>query len=138
MGSVRTVDDHVAQVRSVYEAINRGDHAMIAGLVAPGFEWHPNTGEPDSRVRRDRDAMARVRDVVATFGEFRTEVEEVADLGPLVAVAVRHRGTPAGTTHQVERREAHLWAFAGGRPVSLREYPTLDAALEAAADLAAD
>ena len=138
MGSVRAVDDHVAQVRSVYAAINRGDHAKIAGLVAPGFEWHPNAGEPDSSVRRDRDAMDRVRDVVAMFGEFHTDVEEVADLGPLVAVAVRHRGTPAGTTHQVERREAHLWAFAEGRAVSLREYPTLDAALEAAADLAAD
>jgi ketosteroid isomerase-like protein len=136
MGSVRTVEDHVAQVRSVYEAINRDDQAMLAEIVAPGFEWHPNAGEPDSRVRRDRDAMARLRDVVAMFGDFRTDVEEVANLGPLVAVAVRHRGTPAGATHQVERREAHLWTFAEGRAVSLREYPTLDAALEAAADLA--
>ena len=66
------------------------------------------------------------------------DVEQVADLGAFVAVAVRHRGTPAGTTHQVERREAHLWTFAGGRAVSLREYPTLDAALEAAADPGAD
>jgi ketosteroid isomerase-like protein len=138
MSSVLAVDDHVAQVRSAYEAINRGDYAIVAELVAPGFEWHPNTGEPDARVLRDRDAMTRVRDVVAVFADFRTDVEQVADLGAFVAVAVCHRGTPVGTTHQVERREAHLWRFAGGRAVSLREYPTLDAALEAAADPGAD
>ncbi len=128
-----------AQVRSVYEAINRGDLALIAELVEPGFEWHPNAGELDRAVRRDREqATARVRDFVAAFGDFRTDVEEIRDLGERVAVAVRHSGTPAGASDPVERREAHLWRFAGERAVSLHEYPTLDAALDAAAGVTAD
>lgn len=125
--------DRVAQVRSVYEAINRGDYAVIGKLVEPEFEWYPNPGELDSTIRRDPEqAIARIRDFVGAFGDFRTDVEEVRDLGELVVAAVRHSGTPAGTSDQVERREAHLWTFAGERAVSLHEYPTLDAALDAA------
>jgi ketosteroid isomerase-like protein len=133
------MSDRPAQVRSVYEAINRGDFAAIAELVDPLFEWHPNEGEPDPRVRRDAgQAMARVRDFVAAFGDFRTDVEEIRDLGEQVAVAVRHSGAPAGTSDQVERREAHLWTFGGERAVSLHEYPTLGEALDAAADTPTD
>jgi len=121
------------KVVAVYEAISRGDFAVTAGMVAPEFEWHPNVGEPDPVVSRDRrEAMARARDFIAAFGDFRTEVEEIRELGDQVAVAVRHSGAPAGTSDQVERREAHLWTFRGELAVALHEYPTLDAAVEAA------
>lgn len=127
------MSDRAGQVLAVYEAINRGDLAGTAGLVAPEFEWHPNAGEPDRAVRRDRrEAMARARDFMATFGEFRTEVEEIRELGDQVAVAVRHMGTPAGASDQVERREAHLWTFHGELAVALHEYPTLDTAVAVA------
>ena len=131
--------DRAEQLRSLYEAINRGDFEALDELVAPGFEWHPNPGEPETAVRRGREqGLARVRDFVAAFGSFRTDVEEIRDLGERVAVAVRHRGTLAGSSDEVERREAHLWTFTGKRPVSLHEYPTLAAALDAAADASTD
>lgn len=132
------MDDAVAQVRSVYETINRGDYAQIAELVSPGFEWHPNAGEPDPAVRHVGDALDRVRDFVAAFDDFRTEIEEVVELGSQVAVAVRHRGIPAGAMDEVERREVHLWTFADGRPVALHEYASLDVALAAADDAPRD
>jgi ketosteroid isomerase-like protein len=127
-----TAPDLAAQVRSVYAAINRGDLEAIGGLVAPGFEWHPNPGELDPGVRRDREAIDRLRDFVAAFDDFRTDVEQLVELDDRVVVAVCHRGTPSGAPGSVERREAHLWAFAEDRPVSLREYPTLAEALDAA------
>lgn len=37
-----------------------------------------------------------------------------------------------GELDSTVRREAHLWTFAGERAVTLHEYPTLDAALDAA------
>ena len=126
------MSDRVAQVRGVYEAVSRGDLEALATTIGPSFEWHPNRGELDSQVRRDSDAVVeRIRDFVASFDEFRTDVEEVRELSDQVAVAVRHSGMLAGTHERVVRREAHLWTFSGARVISMREYPDLEAAIEA-------
>jgi ketosteroid isomerase-like protein len=46
------------------------------------------------------------------------------------AVVVRHIGRVG--SGDVERREAHLWTFAAGRPRSLREFEDRSSALDAA------
>ncbi len=125
--------DREPQVRAVYEAFNRGDFDAVAELVSARFEWSPNPGEPDTAVRHGTSgAMARVRDVIGAFDDFHTEVEEVRTVGERLVVAVRHSATPAGASGGVERREAHLWTFDGDLAVALQEYPTLEAAVEAA------
>jgi ketosteroid isomerase-like protein len=137
-GDTEPVSDREAQVRAVYEAFNSGEFAAAADLVSPRFEWHPNAVEPDTAVRRGtRDSMARAQDVISAFDDFHTEIEAVRTVGDRLAVAVRHRARPPGASDHVDRREAHLWTFVGDRAVSLREYPTLDAAVEAAGELGA-
>jgi hypothetical protein len=49
-----------------------------------------------------------------------------------VIAVVRHVGRVGAG--DVERRETHLWTFAEGKPRSLREFETREAALEAASD----
>lgn len=78
----------------------------------------------DGRVR-----PRAVDDFTSAFTEFRTEIEELTEEGEQVVAVVRHVARVG--SGDVERREAHLWTFAGGRPRSLREFEERDAALAA-------
>jgi ketosteroid isomerase-like protein len=53
----------------------------------------------------------------------------VIDEGDQVIAVVRHIARSG--TGDVERREAHLWTFADGRPRALREFEDRDAAVAA-------
>ena len=122
---------NAAFVRRTYELVNAGDlEAMVEGFE-PGFEWHPDELAPGQTTRRTADDVKlAVDDFTGAFEEFRTEVEELIEDGDQVIAVVRHVGRVG--SGDVERRETHLWTFAGGRPRSLREFEDRDTALRAA------
>ena len=118
-------------VRRTYELVNAGDVETMVKGFEPGFEWHPDEFAPGQTTRRTaNDIKLAVDDFIGAFAGFRTEVEELSEEGDHVIAVVRHVGRVG--TGEVERRETHLWTFAGGRPRSLREFEDRDAALAAA------
>jgi ketosteroid isomerase-like protein len=121
---------NAAFVRRTYELVNAGDlDGLVAGF-AEGFEWQPDELEPGQETRRTAsDVVEAVRDFTGAFADFRTEVEKLSEEGEHVIAVVRHVGRVGAG--DVERREVHLWRFAGGRPRSLREFEDEASALAA-------
>jgi ketosteroid isomerase-like protein len=122
---------NAAFVRRAYELVNAGDFETLVKGFEPGFEWQPDELAPGQATRRTADDVKEaVDDFTGAFAEFRTEIEELIEEGDQVIAVVRHVGRVGGG--DVERRETHLWTFAGGRPRSLREFEEREAALAAA------
>jgi ketosteroid isomerase-like protein len=128
--------EDLEQIRTLYDAMNRRDLALLREYADanPDFEWQSAPDEPDTGVRRGSErAVAYSRDLFDTFERLQTDVHEVIDLGPDAAIfMVRHRVRGAASGADVERAEAHLWTKRDGRVASLREFPTLQEAREAA------
>jgi len=122
---------NVTFVRRAYELVNAGDLETLVEGFEPGFEWQPDELSPGQTPRRSADDVKRaVDDFTGAFAEFRTEVDELIEQGDQVVAVVRHIARIG--SGDVERREAHLWTFADGRPRNLREFEGRDAALAAA------
>jgi ketosteroid isomerase-like protein len=124
---------NAAFVRRAYELVNAGELETLVQGFEPGFEWQPDELAPTQAARRTPDdVVTAVGDFTGAFAEFHTEVEELIEEGEHVIAVVRHVGRVGAG--DVERRETHLWTFAEGKPRSLREFETREAALEAASD----
>jgi ketosteroid isomerase-like protein len=125
---------NAAFVRRTYELVSSGRLEELAAGFEEGFEWHPDELAPAQETRRTADQAAEaVRDFTGAFADFRTEVDELIEEGDHVIAVVRHVGRVG--SGDVERREAHLWTFADGRPRSLREFEDVEGALEAAREI---
>ena len=122
---------NAAFVRRAYELVSAGKLEELAAGVPAGFEWQPDESAPAQTTRRTADDVKdAVGDFTGSFAAFRTEVEELIEVGDQVVAVVRHVGRVGAG--DVERRETHLWEFADGRPCALREFEERDAALAAA------
>ena len=118
-------------VRRAYELVNAGELEALVEGFEPGFEWRPDALAPGQRTRTTADEVAAaVDDFTGAFTDFHTEVEELIEEGDHVIAVVRHVGRVGAG--DVERREAHLWTFADGKPRSLREFESRAEALAAA------
>ena len=96
-------------VRTGFEALNRGDRATVARLLAPDVEWHSLAG-PIVGVGtiRGREAMLRFwQDVLESIEGFRASPEEVTDLGDdRVLVVARYEGRGRTSDAEVDQRIA--------------------------------
>jgi ketosteroid isomerase-like protein len=128
--------DEVELIRSLYAAMSARDLGTLKAFsdANPDFEWQSAPDEPDPAVRRGQErTMAYSQELLETFEQLETEVREVIDLGPDMAIfAVHHTVRGAASGVEVERSEAHLWTKRDGRIASLREFATLDEARECA------
>ena len=86
-----------------------------------------STVESTPSGRSSRPGRARSR-------RFGAEIADIADKGDCVIVSMILRGRVRGTGEQVEMPETHVWKFRDGKATEVREYRTLDAALEALGD----
>jgi ketosteroid isomerase-like protein len=120
----------------LYDAMNRRDIAALrdSEAVHPNFSWESNADELDAPGRLEGgEVLAYQEELFQIFDELETEVLERIDVGPdqLVCV-VRHRVRGAASGVQVHRQEVHLWTARDGQIEGLREYRTVEEALEAA------
>jgi ketosteroid isomerase-like protein len=121
-------------IRGPYDAMNRRDIEELErlGRRFVEFEWRSAPGEIDS-VPGAASARAYSRSIFELFAEMQTTLEEEIELRPdQLILVVSHDGRGAASGVQTGRREAHLWTFRQGGAVSLREYPTVEEAREAA------
>jgi ketosteroid isomerase-like protein len=123
-------------IHRLYDAMNRRDTAALRALGRehPNFSWESNSDELDSPGRLEGDDLAAYsKELFQIFDELETEIVEQIDCGPEhVIFEVRHRVRGASSGVRVDRSEVHLWTVRGNRVESLREYRSVEEALEAA------
>jgi ketosteroid isomerase-like protein len=108
-------------VRSIYEALNRGDSDAATHLTDANFEVTFQRG-PNAGTHRGRASIqAIVEDQRAAFDAWIIEVERVVERdGQLVAV-IKSRLRPRGTDAEFEIRDGHIWTIRDG--VALQGFP---------------
>ena len=126
--------EKVELMRRLLEAWAAGDMATVETLsrdhLSPDFEWRPLYLD---RVYRGIDGMRQVRAEVSEAWEgYRSEIEEIVDLGEHVLVLARISGRGAGSGVPVEQAIAVLCAFQGEQAVWAESFASRDQALEAA------
>jgi ketosteroid isomerase-like protein len=123
-------------IQRLYDAMNRRDTAALRelGKEHPNFSWESNADELDSPGRLEGEELAAYsRELFQIFDELETEIVDQIDCGPEhVVYEVRHRVRGAASGIRVDRSEVHLWTVRGDQVESLREYRTVEEALEAA------
>jgi ketosteroid isomerase-like protein len=128
--------EHLDTIQRLYDAMNRRDSAALRelGREHPNFSWESNSDELDSPGRLEGDALsAYSRELFQIFDELDTEILGRIDCGPdHVIFEVRHRVRGAASGVRVDRSEVHLWTVRGDQIESLREYRTVEEALEVA------
>ena len=128
--------EHLDAINRLYDAMNRRDMAALRelGKEHPNFSWESNADELDSPGRLEGDALAAYSsELFQIFDELETEIVEQIDCGPEhVIYEVRHQVRGAASGVRVDRSEVHLWTVRGDQVESLREYRTVEEALEAA------
>jgi ketosteroid isomerase-like protein len=125
--------ENVQVVRGMYEAFHRRDFDSALDCFAPDVLVDASKARPGVGVSKGRDSVnALVASWIASWDEWREEVEEIRDLGGQVLVLSTQRGRGKGTGVEVEARYAMLYDVSGGEITSLRMYRNPAEALEAA------
>ncbi len=124
-------------IHRLYDAMNRRDMAALRSLGRqhPNFTWESNSDELDSPGRLEGDELAAYsKELFQIFDVLETEIVEQVDVGPQhVIFVVRHSVRGATSGARVDRSEVHLWTVRDDQIESLREFQTVEEALEAAA-----
>jgi ketosteroid isomerase-like protein len=123
---------NVEVVRRAYEEFDRARRAPLY-LLDPEVEWHTAADLPDSGVHRGHDGVAAlIQEWADSFDDFRADVAEFIDRGDYVVVPVVLRGRIRGSDEEVALPETHVWKVRKGKVAEVREYRTLEQALDAA------
>ena len=125
-------EENVGIVRSIYEALNRGDWEAATRPTDAEFEATFQRG-PNAGTHRGRNAIRRiVEDQREAFDAWIIEVEQIFDSGDQVVALIKSRLRPRGTDAEFEMRNGHIWTIRDGAALSLRGFPNPEEALEAA------
>jgi len=120
-------------LRTGYEAFSRGDWDTPTRFAHPEFELKTAGRTPNPGTYRGAQAARRFfEDLFAPFEEITIEPEEFFQRGDRIAVYLRVRLRPAGSTGVVENRIGHLWTMREGKATRLEIFPRREDALEAA------
>jgi ketosteroid isomerase-like protein len=128
--------ENVEAYKRGFEAFNRRDiDAMLEGFD-PEIEWHTATDLPDSTVFRGHDGVATfLQEWFSLFEDLHADAEEFIDLGDSLVVSLVVHGRVPGSQEsdqEMTLARAHLSKLHEGKIVEIREYLTLEQALEAA------
>ena len=120
-------EDHVATVRSLYEAFGRGDVPTILDAMADDVEWEAGAvdhGLPLLGPGRGKEHVAAFFSSLADVEFKRFEPRVVFGSGDNVMALIAVEFLVPKTGHSVrEDAEGHLWTFGpGGEVVAFRHY----------------
>jgi ketosteroid isomerase-like protein len=129
-------EEKVELVRREYVAFAAHDWQGLAEIWHSDIEYETFESAPDAGTYRGLEEATRLFDTWRkTFPEFRVEVDEIIEVGDRVVAVERQggrgmRGSDADTW--LEQSFARVISFKDGRIWRVKEYRTLDEALEAA------
>ena len=115
---------NVAVVRTIVEALNRGDVDGMLERMDADFEWRPLEASPVAGVSRGHEQVRRyVEDWLATFEGLRLDLEEPEEIGDRVTVAVRAHGRGRASGLALDSRFSQVWTLRDGKAVAMEEHP---------------
>jgi ketosteroid isomerase-like protein len=122
--------ENVEIVRSVYDALNRGDWDAVFRDMHPDFEM--TTQRLDAGTHRQREAVQGLgEEYLAAFDNMAFEPEKFFENGDQVLVLLTRRARPKGGSADLVVRNGHLWTLRDGTILSMKSFPDPKEALEA-------
>jgi ketosteroid isomerase-like protein len=126
---------NVELVRDIFETVGqRGDvHAALVTMT-PDVEWDMSgvVGWPEERSYRGREAVREfLEGWIASWGEWHFDIQEIAEQGNRVFVAIREWGLGVDSGASVEQRRFFAWRLEDGRTVRVQMFSERSDALEA-------
>jgi ketosteroid isomerase-like protein len=126
-------EENVELVRSIYEAVNRGDWDAAFRNQRPDVELTTPPRGPNSGTYRGREECQGFwEDLLTPFESWTVHPEEFFECSDRVAVVVKSRTRPKGSSAELELRNGALWTIRDGMVVSVRLFAKPAEALEAA------
>jgi ketosteroid isomerase-like protein len=119
-------------LRAVYDAISRGDLERAFRDMHPDFELTTPPGIRAGTYVGREECQAYFEEMATALEEWTVQPEELIESGDQVAVVVKFRARPKGTSAEIEFRNGHLWTIRDGKRLSMRMFPKPEEALEAA------
>jgi ketosteroid isomerase-like protein len=128
--------ENVEVVRSIYESVNRGDWDAAFRDQQPDVELTTPPGPvagPNAATYRGRAEIQGFWEEMQTpFEALSVEPEEFFEHGDRIAVVVRGRMRPKGSSGEIENRTGQLWTFRDGVVTHVAAFNERAEALEAA------
>jgi ketosteroid isomerase-like protein len=122
----------IESLRFGYEAFNRGDWSAAFRVAHPDLELKTADRITNPGTYRGPEEVKRfLEDQFEPFEEVVAEPEEFFDRGDRIAVFVRMRLRPTGSSAVVENRIGHLWTMRDGKVARFEIFPEREKALEA-------
>ncbi len=126
-------EENLETVRRMYDAFHAGDAETALGFFDPEVLVDPSPARFDFPVGKGRAHIsALTASWIASFDEWREEIEEIRDVDGRILVVSIQRGRGKGSGIDVESRYALIYELHGGKITGLRMYRSPEAALEAA------
>jgi ketosteroid isomerase-like protein len=118
-------EENVEIVRAVYEALARHDAETPYRFYADDIEWEvgPRWASVGQAVVHGHEGVRRVwRDIVAVFGDFEVDAEDLIDAGDRVLAVVSERGSGRTSGAQAEHRHYAVWELRAGKITRIRVF----------------
>ncbi len=128
-------EDDVRVLLDGYEAWNRREPDVLAGLLHPEMKWEPGFGDLNEGVHHGADGFKQFVDSwIESFDEFRIQPELLVQAGDKVVVVAHQVGRGRGSGIELEAHVVHVWTIRDGRAIAWWGPRTRDEALDALGD----
>jgi ketosteroid isomerase-like protein len=118
--------DSVGLVRSVYEALAKGDVQTVLGLLSEKVEWNEAEHFPYWPGGPFIGPQAVLTGVFARipndFDGFTVDVRRLVGGGDTVLAEARYRGTAKATGKRLDAQVAHVWDVRDGKIARFQQY----------------
>ena len=125
-------EKQVEIVQSMYAAFSDGDADDALAHFDPDVRVDVTRRVDGGRGQGRQELAALIGQWVATFENWREDIEEIRDLDPFVCVVATQRGRGKGSGLDVETRYAVIYEVRAGKIVSMTLFPDPGEALAAA------
>jgi ketosteroid isomerase-like protein len=125
-------EENVEIVRSIYEALNRGDWDVMSATGAPDIKLITPPGIRAGTYRGREVIQGYFEEWIAAFDEWSVRPEEFVESGDQVVAVLQVRARPKGSSAEIEIRIGQLWTLRDAKVRSIRIFPAPEDALEAA------
>jgi ketosteroid isomerase-like protein len=124
------METSVELVRSIVEALNRGDVDAMLARMHRDFEWRPLEASPIARVYRGHEDVRRyIEDWLSTFDDLRLDLENPTEIGDRVVADVHGHARGRASGLMLDSRFCQVWTVRDETAVAMEEYATREQGL---------
>jgi ketosteroid isomerase-like protein len=122
----------IETLRAGYEQFNSGSWEGLVQAAHPDFELKTAARFTSPGTYRGAEHMQRFfEDFFAPFESVNAQPQKFFEDGDRIAVLLKVRIRPRGSSAELENKIGHLWTFRDGKALRLEIFPEREKALEA-------